>query len=97
LSVACAGKEGASVVIKNADGTQTFAGASGARMIGYSDTLWFGRDHFTLCHHLEGLRAIVHYKPAADKKSGEWVELQLREDLPAVPQKSSTPDAAAKN
>jgi tetratricopeptide (TPR) repeat protein len=98
-SIGCTAKEGTSLVIKNADGTQqSFAGSGGAHIIGYSDTLWFGTDHFTLCHHLDGLRAIVRYKPTPDKKfAGEWVELELREDLPAAPQNSSTPDAAAKN
>ena len=97
LSVACAGKEGTTVVIQNAEGTQTF-NSTGVHMLGYSDTLWFGTDHFTLCHHLEGLRAIVHYKPSADKKSaGEWVELELREDLPGAQEKSTAPPAAAKN
>jgi hypothetical protein len=66
-------------------------------MVGYSDTLWFGSDHFSLCHHLEGLRAVVRYKPSADKQSaGEWVELELREDLPKL-EKTSAPPAAAKN
>ncbi|HEY6944047.1 MAG TPA: hypothetical protein VI431_02825, partial [Candidatus Acidoferrum sp.] len=46
-------------------------------------TLWYGRDHFSVCHHLEGLRAIVRYKESQDKDSaGDWVELELREDLP---------------
>jgi hypothetical protein len=67
-------------------------------MVGYSDTLWFGGDHFTLCHHLDGLRAVVRYKPSVDKPSaGEWVELELREDLPKAQDKSSAPPAAAKN
>jgi tetratricopeptide (TPR) repeat protein len=98
LSVTCAGKEGTAVVIQNADGTRTFSSAAGARMIGYSDTLWFGSDHFTICHHLDGLRAVVRYKPSPDKQSaGEWVELELREDLPGAQEKNSTPPAAAKN
>jgi hypothetical protein len=98
LSVSCAGKDGTVVVIQNADGTRTFSSSAGTRMVGYSDTLWFGSDHFTLCHHLDGLRAVVRYKPSADKtSSGEWVELELREDLPGAQEKNSTPPAAAKN
>jgi hypothetical protein len=93
VSVTCGGKEGTSLVLQNSDGTLTFR-SSGAQMVGYSDTLWFGTDHFTLCHHLDGLRAIVHYKPSADKQlAGEWVELELREDLPAAAAKpSAAPD-----
>jgi Tfp pilus assembly protein PilF len=98
VSVTCAGKDGTAVVIQNADGTRTFSSGGAARMVGYSDTLWFGSDHFTMCHHLDGLRAVVRYKPSADKASaGEWVELELREDLPRAQEKSSTPPAAAKN
>jgi len=73
VSVTCGGKEGTSLVLQNSDGTLTFR-SSGTQMVGYSDTLWFGTDHFTLCHHLDGLRAIVHYKPSADKQlAGEWL------------------------
>jgi tetratricopeptide (TPR) repeat protein len=98
LSVTCVGKEGTAVVIQNADGTRTFSSSAGAHMVGYSDTLWFGSDHFTLCHHIDGLRAVVRYKPSADKQSaGEWVELELREDLPGTQEKSGAPPAAAKN
>ncbi len=97
LSVTCA-KEGTAVVVQNADGTSTFSSFSGARLVGYSDTLWFGGDHFTLCHHLDGLRAVVRYKPDADKRSaGEWFELEFREDLPKAQEKSSAPPAAANN
>src|SRR6266404_831159 len=53
LSVTCAAKEGTAVVIQSADGTRTFSSSAGAHMVGYSDTLWFGSDHFTLCHHLD--------------------------------------------
>jgi tetratricopeptide (TPR) repeat protein len=99
LSVTCAAKEGTAVVIQGADGTRTFNSSAGGRMVGYSDTLWFGGDHFTLCHHLDGLRAVVRYKPRADNKqsAGEWVELELREDLPKAQEKSSAPPAAANN
>ncbi len=63
---------------------------------GYSDTIWYGRDHFSLCHHLEGLRAIVHYKPAKDATyAGDVAELEFRVDMPAPPQ-PATPTAQAK-
>ena len=98
LSVSCDGKEQSlSLTIQNSDGTLTFRGAR-SYLIGYSDTLWFGSDHFTPCHHVDGLRAVVRYKPATEKQtSGEWVELELREDLPAAPDKASAPPAAAKD
>jgi hypothetical protein len=88
LSVTCGQKdEGTTVVIKNGDGKETFR-SKGAYMVGYSDILWYGHDHFSVCHHLEGLRAIVRYKESQDKNSAnEWVELELREDLPMPPRR----------
>jgi len=54
--------------------------------VGYSDTLWWGRDHFNSCQHIEGIRAVVHYKPSPDAKyAGELARLDLRDDLPQVP------------
>jgi Tfp pilus assembly protein PilF len=54
--------------------------------VGYSDTLWWGRDHFSSCLHIEGIRAVVHYKPSSDAKyAGELARLDLRDDLPQVP------------
>ena len=50
---------------------------------GFSDTIWYGGDHFDLCHHLEGLRAIVHYHAPADASyAGDIAELEIRDDLP---------------
>jgi hypothetical protein len=50
--------------------------------VGFSDTIWYGRDHFNYCHHIEGLRAIVHYhKPADATYAGDIAELELRDDL----------------
>jgi hypothetical protein len=67
-------------------------------MLGFSDTLWFGTDHFSVCHHLDGLRAVVRYKQSPDTPSaGEWVELEVRQDLPAPQEESSSPPTAAKN
>jgi hypothetical protein len=98
MSVVCGGKEsGTSLVIQNPIGTQTFR-SSGAHRIGFSDTLWFGTDHFTLCHHLQGLRAIVEYKPSTDKDlTGEWLGLELREDLPPRSAKQAVPAAQPAN
>jgi len=54
--------------------------------IGFSDTLWFGRDHFTPCYHTIGLRAAVQYKISSDKSyTGDAVSLGFRDDLPAAP------------
>jgi Tfp pilus assembly protein PilF len=53
---------------------------------GFSDTLWFGRDHFNPCYHVTGLRAVVRYKLGADKPSpGDVVNWGFRDDLPPGP------------
>jgi tetratricopeptide (TPR) repeat protein len=53
---------------------------------GYSDTIWYGADHFTLCHHLEGLHAVVRYRSPADHSyAGDLAELELRQELLASP------------
>lgn len=49
---------------------------------GFSDTLWWGEDHFSTCRHLTGLRAIVAYRPSADASyAGNVVEVDVRNDL----------------
>ena len=56
----------------------------GGFTVGFSDTLWYGEDHFSSCHHLEGLRAVVRYKASEDKQfDGDLVSVEYREDLPA--------------
>jgi hypothetical protein len=32
----------------------------------FSDTLWYGRDHSSLCHHLDGLQAVIDYNPSSN-------------------------------
>lgn len=50
---------------------------------GFSDTLWYGADHFTLCHHLEGMRVVVYYLPPTDNThTGDVAEIEIRDDLP---------------
>jgi tetratricopeptide (TPR) repeat protein len=51
---------------------------------GFSDTLWYGEDHFSFCRHVEGLRVVVRYKPPSDKSyAGDLAEVEVRDDLPA--------------
>jgi Tfp pilus assembly protein PilF len=60
--------------------TQTFY-RQGSMMWGFSDTLWWGEDHFTPCRHLEGKRGIVYYRPGSDKGvTGEATRLEIRDD-----------------
>jgi len=47
-----------------------------------ADTIWYGGDHFTLCRHLEGKRAIIHYTTATDATyAGDIVDIEIRDDL----------------
>lgn len=50
---------------------------------GYSDTFWWGRDQASVCHHLEGLRAMVRYKPSSGGSfTGKLTEINVLDDLP---------------
>src|SRR4029077_601922 len=51
---------------------------------GFSDTLWYGHDHFSFCHHVVGMQAVISYRPSADKSyAGDLAELEIRDDFPA--------------
>jgi tetratricopeptide (TPR) repeat protein len=49
--------------------------------IGFSDTLWWGEDHFSACHHLAGHPAVLAYK-SQGPQGRELVDLEVRDDLP---------------
>ena len=53
--------------------------------VGVADTLWVGRDHFTPCFHVDGLRAVARYKVSSDKSyTGDLLNVGLRDNLSAV-------------
>jgi tetratricopeptide (TPR) repeat protein len=85
-STTCSDKDhGFSLMLDHGNQGLTFYSRAGF-MSGFSDTIWYGEDHFSLCHHLEGLRAVVRYRPPIDNSyTGELAELELREELPASP------------
>jgi tetratricopeptide (TPR) repeat protein len=91
VSTACGqDNEGITITIESGGKKQTFH-SKGPFTAGFSDTLWYGADHFQLCRHLKGLRAVVRYKPTNDKEfAGEFVELEFRDDLPSLPEGKST-------
>lgn len=71
------------LVLDRADGSTSSFTATDKWGSGFSDTLWFGGDYFDHCHHVEGLRALVHYKPSSDSRSaGAIAELEFRDYLP---------------
>lgn len=91
-SITCADKdEDFSFVLDRDDRLFTFH-RKGGFTTGFSDTIWYGGDHFSLCHHLEGFRAIVHYHPPSDTTyAGDIAEIEIRDDLPAPLTQASFP------
>ncbi len=66
-------------------------------MFGFSDTLWWGENHASSCRHLDGLRAVVRYKPNTEMSyAGDIVELDVLDDLPASAGGNANPAVAAK-
>lgn len=78
-SVTC--KDRAYALTIESDGKESTFHAMGFP-VGFSDTLWVGRDHFTACFHLDGLRAVVKYKASADKSyAGDMVSAGFRDHV----------------
>jgi hypothetical protein len=99
LSLSCREKDKREVTLQRGDDVLVFK-SKGRQMIGYSDTLWYGSDHFSLCHHVEGMHAVIRYRPAVSKEyAGDWMSIELRDELPPEPQQQSAkapqPPAAA--
>jgi hypothetical protein len=87
--LSCGEKGKNEVTLQRGDDTMVFK-SKGRQMIGYSDTLWYGSDHFSLCHHVEGMHAIVRYRPAVSKEyAGDWMSIELRDELPPEPQQQA--------
>lgn len=81
-------------VVSHDDHTLKFHG-KGDIPFGSSDTIWFGPDHISLCGRLEGMRALVHYKPASNGGyAGNIAEIEIRNDVfmstVAVTEKAAT-------
>jgi tetratricopeptide (TPR) repeat protein len=71
-----------SVIPDNAADAKPLTFVSNGRMrIGFSDTLWWGEDHFSPCHHLEGHPGVLVYKTNGPQ-GPELIDLEVRDDLP---------------
>jgi tetratricopeptide (TPR) repeat protein len=94
-SIECGDKH--KLVVQTSDGPQTFVTSGGSVPIGYSDTFWWAGDHFSPCHHIAGIRAVVRYKSNTAKGDslGDWTELELRDDLPTPPSTAANPTPAS--
>jgi Tfp pilus assembly protein PilF len=88
-SITCVPSKPIEVVLQVSDRLLTFRTAKGSGF-GFSDTIWYGEDHFSVCHHLEGMRAVIRYMPpqnANDPVEFKWAEIrdQLVPSSPPLP------------
>jgi hypothetical protein len=84
------------VTLGNTDTSLAFR-LQGPHMVGSSDTQWYGADHFSGCHHLDGLLTIVRYTPSEDDQfAGDIASIDDREDLPqALEARPNSPPATS--
>src|SRR6202166_2409214 len=95
LSIACGEKSKNEVTLQRGDDLMVFK-SKGRQMIGYSDTLWYGADNFNICHHAEGMHAVIRYRPSVSKEyAGDWLSIELRDELPPEPQHEAAKAALA--
>lgn len=99
-SVTCAAPGQPWTLVLSHDGKPMTFHTKGFFGFGFSDTLWWGEDHFSTCRHFEGKRAIVQYRPPADAKddaayAGDVVEIGVRDDLPTNPVAATSESAVA--
>jgi len=96
-SVACGDQGQGSFVLDHNGQLLTFHRKAGEFESGFSDTIWYGADHFSLCHHLAGMRTVVRYHPPTDSTyAGDIVEMEIRDDLPqAFHQSADSPTIAS--
>lgn len=81
-SSTCGGRGQKWTLVLDHDGKDETFAAPKPFAFGFSDTLWWGEDHFSTCSHLAGRRAIVAYRPSADASyAGNVVEVDIRNDL----------------
>lgn len=91
-SVACSGADRNMSLVLTHDGQLLTFRGKGTLNGGFSDTIWYGEDHFSFCHHIEGMRAIVRFHPPSDASyAGELTEVNIRNDLPEPPPQARIP------
>ncbi len=84
-SVTCGGTPQGNVFVLEHDGRAQSFQTKGPLMIGMPDTLWYGSDHFSLCHNIEGMHAVIRYRPSSDPGfAGDLAEIEIRDPVPAV-------------
>jgi tetratricopeptide (TPR) repeat protein len=80
-SVRCEKSKPLELVLRAGEKSLTFH--SGKKFgVGFSDTLWYGEDHFSDCYHIQGLNALVRYAPSPDQNGeNEMRWLEIRDEL----------------
>jgi Tfp pilus assembly protein PilF len=80
-SISCERAKPLEVVLQIGDSNLSFR-AGKINGYGFSDTLWYGTDHFNPCYHLEGMKAVVRYHPSTDQNGeNELRWLEIRDEL----------------
>ena len=93
-SLKCEAKDTQPELTLARDGQSYVFHMKGPFSAGFSDTIWYGEDHFSLCHHLEGMRAVIRYKGASDSGyTGDVVEIEIRDELPPAQIKRASTDS----
>jgi tetratricopeptide (TPR) repeat protein len=81
-STSCEKSKPMELVLQTGDRSLNFRASSKSFGLGFSDTIWYGTDHFTGCYHLDGMKAVVRYKPSADQSAGNEMRwLEIRDEL----------------
>jgi tetratricopeptide (TPR) repeat protein len=80
-SVSCEKSKPMQIVLESGEKSLHFRAGKTYGM-GFTDTLWYGEDHFNPCHHLEGMKAVVRYKASSDQnEENEFRWLEIRDEL----------------
>jgi Tfp pilus assembly protein PilF len=81
-SVTC--EEKTKNIVLDSNGQSLTFHSKGRQLIGIPDTVWYGADHFDLCHHVVGMHAVVRYRPPVGTEyTGDWLSIELRDELPS--------------
>jgi tetratricopeptide (TPR) repeat protein len=80
-SVHCEKSKPLQVLLRSGDQILSFH--SGKKFgVGFSDTLWYGEDHFSDCRHIDGMNALVRYTQSPDQNGDHEMQwLEIRDEL----------------
>lgn len=80
-SVHCEKSKPMEVVLQSGEKSWKFHSGKPFGM-GFSDTLWYGEDHFNSCQHIEGVNAVARYAPSSGPtEDNEMRWFEIRDEL----------------